>query len=146
MGVDEAWLCESEQAGRVALYHNLLSQAPADESSVQLGSALADEPLFRHYPRWPWLLGHWNKQVHLSICSLFVGRSGLRRLGLSRTAWPWYPVLFAPLNFTWCALHRLWPGGAARLATQGRQAQLHQLQLLFGPDRPEILALHRLKT
>jgi ER-bound oxygenase mpaB/B'/Rubber oxygenase, catalytic domain len=146
MGVDEEWLCDSEQAGRIALYRNLLSQAPADESSMVLGRALMEEPLQRHYPGWRWLKGHWNKQVHLSICRLFVGQHGMRNLGLPMWVLPWYPLVFAPLNFMWCGLHRALPGGRARLIAQGRRAQWQQLQIMFGPDQPEILAMGRVHT
>ena len=44
MGVDECWLCDDEQTGRVLLYRNLLSQAPSDASSVALGRALMSRP------------------------------------------------------------------------------------------------------
>src|SRR5699024_5348210 len=37
MGVDERWLREDEQSGRILLYQILLSQAPADTSSRKLG-------------------------------------------------------------------------------------------------------------
>lgn len=146
MGVEEEWLCDSEQAGRVALYQNLLSQAPADDSSRQLGQALMDEPLSRHYPRWQWLRRHWNKQVHLSICRLFVGKSGMQALGLPTWVPAWYPVMFAPLNFAWCALNRALPGGKVRLVAMGRRAQWAQLAVMFGPTKPEILAMGRVKT
>jgi ER-bound oxygenase mpaB/B'/Rubber oxygenase, catalytic domain len=139
MGVKEEWLCDSEQAGRIALYQNLLSQAPADESSVQLGRALMDEPLARQYPRWRWLTGQWNKAVHLSMCRLFVGKKGMKSLGLPTWIWPWYPVMFAPFNLAWCIIHRVLPGGRQRLIEQGRRAQWAQVDIMFGQDKPQIL-------
>lgn len=138
MGVEEEWLCDSEQAGRIALYRNLLSQAPADESSKQLARALMDEPLARRYPRWRWLNGQWNKAVHLSMCRLFVGKEGMRSLGLPTWVLPWYPVAFAPLNLVWCLFHRAWPGGRARLIDEGRRAQRAQIDIMFGQDMPQI--------
>lgn len=138
MGVDESLLCCSEQEGRIALYQNLLSQATADESSRQLGRALMDEPLHRHYSANSWLTGHWNKQVHLSIIRLFVGKHGMQALGLPRWIPPWYPILFAPLNASWCTLNRLTPGGKERLRRIGRKAQQRQLRTLFGEDQPAI--------
>ncbi len=146
MGVQDQWLCATEQDSRVALYQNLLSQAPADESSQQLGRALMDEPLARHYPRWRRLSGLWNKEVHLSICRLFVGSQGMRDLGLPTRVLPWYPLVFAPLNFVWCGINRLMPGGLARLRRMGAQAQLEQLTIMFGHDRPDILAMSGVKT
>lgn len=146
MGVKEEWLCDSEEAGRIALYQNLLSQAPADFSSQQLGRALMDEPLHRQYPHWRWLQGHWHKQVHLSICRLFVGRQGMRDLGLPTWIPAWYPVVFAPLNLVWCLVNRALPGGRERLVAQGRRAQWKQLAIMFGKQTPEILAMARMKA
>jgi hypothetical protein len=93
MGVEEALMCDDEQAGRVLLYRNLLSQAPSDESSVALGRALMDEPLARRY-RWgaAWR-GRWDRACHLSLVRWFIGAPGMRNLGLP-AVWPWYPVLW----------------------------------------------------
>ncbi|TVP56784.1 MAG: DUF2236 domain-containing protein [Halomonadaceae bacterium] len=139
MGLDESLLCETQQDALVALYQNLLSQPVADETSQQLGRALMDEPLGRHYPRLGWLHGRWEKQVHLSIIRWFIGKPGLKALGLPRGTLPWYPILFAPANALWCGLHRILPGGRERLIRQGRAAQHRQLRRLFGEALPEIL-------
>lgn len=40
MGLDARWLPETEQSGRALFYQILVSQAPPDESSRQLGHAL----------------------------------------------------------------------------------------------------------
>ncbi|GGE77076.1 hypothetical protein GCM10011533_31740 [Streptosporangium jomthongense] len=138
MGVDESLLCESEQEGRIALYQNVISQATADENSRRLGRALMDEPLGRHYANFPKLRGHWERQVHLSMTRLFVGGKGMEALGLPKSALPWYPALFAPLNAAWCAGHRIVPGGRNRLARLGRKAQRQQMRTLFGDGRPDI--------
>jgi hypothetical protein len=138
MGVDERWLCLNEMDGRVALYRNLLSQAPPDDSSVQLGRALMDEPLSRHYAHFAWLQGHYERARHLSICRMFLGRAGMRALGLPRFVLPWYPLLSAPLNLGWQGLHRLLPGGRDRLIRNGRKAQVDYLKVLFGQSRPDI--------
>ncbi|MDO9236309.1 MAG: oxygenase MpaB family protein [Aquabacterium sp.] len=92
MGVEADMLCDDEQAGRVLLYRNLISQAPSDGSSVLLARALMDEPLLRQYPwggRWR---GRFNRARHLSLVRWFVGSSGMKNLGLPPT-WPWYPLL-----------------------------------------------------
>ena len=116
MGVDESLLCTTEQQGRIALYQNVISQATADDSTRQLGRALMDEPLGRHYPNMHFLRGRWEKQVHLSIIRLFVGWRGMKDLGLPTWTLPWYPILFAPVNALWCAANRLMPNGRDRRA------------------------------
>lgn len=138
MGVDPNLLSTSLKDGYIALYQNLLSQATADETSQQLGRALMDEPLGRHYPHFGWLLARWDKQVHLSIVRWFVGRRGMKALGLPAWTPPWYPVIFAPANALWCLLHRALPGGRQRLSRWGRRAQERQQDILFGQEHRDI--------
>lgn len=137
MGVEPSMLYAEEMAGRIGLYHNILSQAPPDASSVALGRALMDEPLYRHYPRAAWLRGRFNKARHLSTVRLFVGAEGMRFLGLP-PAWPWYPVLTFLPRLVWTAAHRCWPGGFERLQRAGRREQLHYLPIMFGDQRPGV--------
>lgn len=134
MGVDASWLYETEMAGRVGLYHNLLSQAPPDDSSVALGRALMDEPLSRHYPRMGWLRGRFNKHRHLSVVRWFVGSEGMRNLGLPQ-ALPWYPALTLLPRLMWTGAHRLVPGGYGRLVSAGNQEQMDYLPIMFGKAR-----------
>lgn len=138
MGVNDQLLVSSEEEGRIALYKNLLSQATADESSKQLGRALMDEPLGRHYPNFHWLRSRWDKQVHLSIIRFFIGRRGMKALGLPTWVMPWYPLMFAPMNFIYQTLIRLFPNGKKILTESGRKAQTAQLGIMFGSARPDI--------
>lgn len=142
MGIEEPWLHRSENAGRIALYQNLLAQAPPDESSKALGQPLMDEPLQRHYPNLGWLRGRFNRAMHLSIARAFIGRAGLRALGLPDSTLPWYPVLNFPPRFAWHLLHRLLPGGRARLVRVGLAEQRDYLKTLFGGADPHIKAAH----
>lgn len=139
MGVDERLLVHSEQEGRIALYRNLLSQPMADDSSRQLAHALMDEPLQRHYPSNQWFRSHWDKHVHLSIIRFFIGRHGMRELGLPRHTLPWYPLLFTPCNYLAQSAIRCLPGGKGWLTKRGRNAQQGMLTILFGEHEPEII-------
>jgi hypothetical protein len=144
MGVDEALLFDGEVAARTGLYHNLISQAPPDASSVALGRALADEPLQRHYQvggawgpgmaRW---LGRFNKARHLSIVRLFVGREGMRHLGLPPTL-PWYPLATLPPRLLWTHALQTLPGGRDWLRSLGRRRQRAYLPVLFGLHKPGV--------
>jgi hypothetical protein len=131
MGVEEGLLFDTEMDARIGLYHNLLSQAPPDESSVALGRALMDEPLYRHYPWGGALRGRFNKYRHLSVTRLFVGGEGMRNLGLP-ASWPWYPLITGLPRLFWTGLHRLVPGAFAQLVRRGRKAQLDYLPVMFG--------------
>ncbi|WP_207301159.1 oxygenase MpaB family protein [Aquabacterium lacunae] len=131
MGVDEALLVSSEQEGRVALYRNLLSQAPADDSSVALARALMDEPLQRRYADWPKLRGWLNKHRHLSLVQWFVGARGMRALGLPLTL-PWYPVLTAAPKAASSVLAALSPVWRANRVVRGLAEQQAYLKVLMG--------------
>ncbi|ULQ47529.1 DUF2236 domain-containing protein [Flagellatimonas centrodinii] len=138
MGVDDRWLHHDEQSGRIALYHNLLAQAPPDATSRELGRALMDEPLGRHYQRFGWLQGRFNRARHLSIARTFLGRAGMRALGLPPTVLPWYPVLTTAPRWLLMQLLRQLPGGAERLSQHGLNAQAAYLPVLFGGDDPRL--------
>lgn len=138
MGVDEHGLCDSEQSGRRALYANLLSQAPPDDSSRQLGRALMAEPLQRRYRQLPGVQGYWNHAKHLSMVRAFVGRRGMAALGLPRGVLPWYPLLSAPPRLLWHSVHCALPGGRERLIRQGLKAQQDYLPILFGQQPPTL--------
>lgn len=139
MGVQPRWLYDDEMAARIGLYHNVVSQAPPDASSVALGRALMDEPLQRHYPWGGALRGRFNKARHLSLVRLFVGREGMQHLGLPPSS-VWYPALTLLPRLCWTASHRLWPGGMSRLALRGRAAQEAYLPIMFGGRKPGVAA------
>jgi hypothetical protein len=127
MGVDERWLVDTEQAGRVALYQHTLAQAPPDESSRALGRALMDEPLRRPYRTFRVLRQRFEHARHLSIQRAYLGRASMKALGLPTSVLPWYPLVSVPLVALWHLGHRLVPGGRDRLAQRGRAAQLRAL-------------------
>jgi hypothetical protein len=139
MGVDDSLLFEDEASARLGLYHNLLSQAPPDDTSVAMGRALMDEPLQRLYPSAGWLRGPWNKARHLSLVRLFVGREGMRNLGLPATL-PWYPLLTAAPRAVWAGAHRVLPSGMVALAQRGRREQEAYLPIMFGRKTPGVAA------
>lgn len=132
LGVEEDLLLEDEMAGRVRLYQVLLSQAPADASSRQLGRALMDEPLSHQYPCMPKLRGRYERAKNLSICRLFLGREGMHDLGLPGKVLPWFPLINAPRLALWHRLMRSVPGGLDWLVRKGRREQAAYFEMAFG--------------
>jgi hypothetical protein len=131
MGVDEAMLCDDELEGRVLLYRNLISQAPADATSAELARSLMDEPMYREYPWGRWWWGRFNKARHQSLVRWFVGRHGMARLGLP-VAWPWYPLLlFWPLTCRSLLLRWL-PFLKPIWRRWARRQQTHYLGVMMG--------------
>lgn len=141
MGVEERWLVDGEMEGRILLYQYTISQAPPDESSVQMGRALMDEPLHRPYPRFRTLRGRFVRARHLSINRLFLGRAGMRALGLPENVLPWYPLLTVPPALLQHGLWRAVPGGREHRIRAGRLAQELQLRDLTGA-KPVTAAMH----
>ncbi|MFZ5527186.1 MAG: oxygenase MpaB family protein [Pseudomonadota bacterium] len=145
MGVEDDLLFETEMEGRVGLYRNLLSQAPADDSSIALGRALMDEPLSRHYgnalPLLDKLQGRYERAKHLSICRFFLGGRSMSALGLPGGVLPWFPLMAVPVTALRHRLMRLLPGGHQALVRQGRAAQENYLAILFGSGEPDIARL-----
>jgi hypothetical protein len=131
MGVDESLMCDTESQGRALLYRNLISQAPADDTSIVLARALMDEPLYREYAwgaRW-W--GWFNKARHQSLVKWFIGRRGMKNLGLP-VAWPWYPMLmFWPMMLRSCVLRAV-PWLRPMWRKWARRQQTHYLGVLMG--------------
>lgn len=131
IGTDEAWLTDDEQEGRKLLYQITLSQKPPDETSRKLGRSLMDETLGVPYPFPRRLRARFEQARHLSVTRFFVGREGMRNLGLPAWMPPWYPLLSAPATFGWHVAHRLLPGGRKRLAQRGRRAHEALVALHF---------------
>ena len=140
MGVEERWLVDDEMAGRILLYQYTISQAPPDESSVQMGRALMDEPLHRPYAKFKKIRGQFVRARHLSINRLFLGRAGMRALGLPKGVLPWYPLLTVPPTLLKHGLLRVIPGGRQQLIRLGRAAQEEGLRELTGGGNPGVTA------
>ncbi len=138
MGVEERWLPRTEGEARKLLYELSLSITNADETSVQLGQALMDEPLHRAYRRLPRLQARYQRARHLSVSSLFLSRAARRGLGLPANSLPWYPLLRLPWNLLRHTLARLVPGGTARLERRGRQAVIDFLHQMTGDAQQNV--------
>lgn len=140
-GVEEGLLhnlADGERSGMAWLFKNLLSQRMADADSARLAQALANEPLHRHYPRWGWLMGRFNRSMHLSLARLCMGNETLRDLGLPVWTLPWYPLWMMVFNQTLHRVARLSPGGKAWLMKRGRAQQRNYLPVLFGEQAPAL--------
>ena len=138
LGVEPRWLPTDESSALVLLYEFLLSISNPDETSIELARPLADEPLGRPYPWLGALRGRFDRARHLSISRLFLGRAGMRNLGLPTWTVPWYPILNLPLNLLRHLVSRVLPGGKLRAAREGRRAQEEFLRLLSG-NQPVVI-------
>lgn len=145
MGVEEQWLVDKERDGLVRLYQTFLTQSRADWTSAELGRALSEEPLERHYqwgkyfPRLEKLRRRVYYHQHLSNSSLFLNRGQMKKLGLPDGVLPWFPLLTMPPRFARYTLQRFNPLLKKRLERQGRKAQLEALRSMFGDRKQDII-------
>lgn len=132
MGVDPRWLVCGEREGVVLLHHCLLTQSRPDQTSRELGQALAREPLERHYRRFSgarrWIAYH----THLSVSRYFLDRTKMRQLGLPGHIHAWYPWLTLLPRLSAYSVARLLPGLRAGQQRRGRRAQRQALATLLG--------------
>lgn len=133
MGVEDQWLAEDDRSALVLLCQLLLSLSNPDETSPQLARPMMlDEPLQRSYPNLAALRGRYERELHLSISRLFLGRGGMRNLGLPPNRLPWYPLLNLPRNLSRHLRSRLTRASQTRAALRGRLAQEAFLARLGG--------------
>lgn len=132
MGIEEEFLPESEQEGRVLLYQMALSLTDPDEAGRSLARALLDEPLNRPYRFLPALRRFYERERNLSINRFFLGGKAMAALGLPWRPLPWYPLLSAPLNALRFLAGNRSPVARERLARNGRLAQQAWIDSLVG--------------
>jgi hypothetical protein len=97
MGVDESLLIDTPSEGLEALYHNLLTQPMADQSSVKLARALLSPPEGLTRSWFESKQGQLQSQIHRSILRFSGGKQLLDDLGL-KPALPWFVLVAAPIN------------------------------------------------
>lgn len=132
MGIEPRWLATDERSALLLLYQLLLSLSNPDQTSIELARPMADEPLQRPYENFAALRGRFDRARHLSISRFFLGRTGMRNLGLSPWTLPWYPLLSLPRTLSRHLWSRLTPDGKQQLAIKGRRAQEDFLRMLSG--------------
>jgi hypothetical protein len=132
MGVDEKWLVQREADGVVLLNHTFMTQSRADWTSRELATALAQEPLERHYPLFEKARRKLAYHQHLSVSRYFLGREKMGQLGLPQDIGPWYAWLSTPPRALNYSVQRFLPALRAGLERKGRAAQKAALDSLFG--------------
>ncbi len=132
MGIEEQWLPRDNREALALLYHLLLSITNPDETSVQLAQPMMDEPFHRPYPQGTTWRPRYARALHLSVTRAFLGRKGMRNLGLPENTLPWYPVVNFPFFLGRQIISRLVPKGLEWQARAGRRAQDEFLRLLTG--------------
>ncbi|KGD65363.1 hypothetical protein Y5S_01256 [Alcanivorax nanhaiticus] len=139
MGVEERWLVDTERQGIVLLQHTLMTQSRPDETTRELGKALADEPLERHFSHLQGIQRRLAYEKHLSMSSYFLDKEKMAQLGLPASTLPWYPVVTLVPRFVGHVSQRYNPVMRRRQERRGRRDQLEMLNQMFGEAEQGII-------
>lgn len=140
LGVDEAWLFDTERAQHHFSYHVLLSQDDVTEAGRRLTHSIVDAQPHLHYRRFARFQRWYAPRRLLSMLRPFLGTASMRELGL-------------PLRMPWATVHAL-AGNTVRYRLLGRtqwgrrridawaeRYRDEQLYRYFGDAAPDVGAL-----
>lgn len=138
MGVDEDWLFDTEREQNAFDYHILLAQSDVTPAGAALTGALVDGEAAALDRGWPRAVrGRYARQRLLSMLSYFLGRRGMRDLGLP-AAVPWaIPGVVAKNLFQSGVLART-RAGRRYLERRGDRYRARRIRALFGGAEPGI--------
>ncbi|MCW2789179.1 MAG: hypothetical protein JWP56_1482 [Aeromicrobium sp.] len=137
MGVNEDWLFDEEREQHRFSYHVLLAQDGVTEAGPQLSNAILDAQLQLHHRRFPRIARAYERARLLSMLRVFLGRQGLRDLGLP-VRLPWATAALVPLNVVRYHVLGRTSWGEARLHRRAARARETLTFRYFGPDEAEI--------
>lgn len=137
IGVNEDWLCDTEHQQHRLNYHILLAQAHVSEAGPQLANGILDAQGRLHFRRFEGLQRRYTRARLLSMLRLFLGKQGMRDLGLP-VRLPWAAVGIIPLNLMKYYVIGRTPWGERRLQSQGQKHRAELLERHFGRDEPEL--------
>jgi hypothetical protein len=141
MGINEDWLCDSERRQHELNYHQLLTQSYGSPAGPPLAKAIVDGQRELHFGRFAKVRGWFARARLLSMLSFFLGRKGMRDLGLTFVV-PWaIPPLVAANFLRYHVLGRFNVG--RRYLLRGGERYLRKLlHNYFGDDVPDVGVLH----
>ncbi|MFF3501708.1 oxygenase MpaB family protein [Streptomyces sp. NPDC003247] len=140
MGVDEDWLFDRELAQHRFNYHLLLTQSYGGAAGPPLANALVAAQGSLHFTRFARVRRAYARARLLSMLRYFLGRRGMRDLGLPASL-PWaVPPLLAANLLRYHVLGRTAAGRAYLLRSGDRFVRRH-LRRHFGEQAPDVGAL-----
>ncbi|MFF2848791.1 oxygenase MpaB family protein [Streptomyces sp. NPDC058001] len=141
IGVDEDWLCDRELRQHRLNYHQLITQSYGSAAGPPLANAVVDAQGALHFDHFAGVRRAYARARLLSMLRYFLGRRGLRDLGLPM-AWPWaVPPLLACNILRYHVLGRTEAGRAYLLRRGDRFTGRHRHRY-FGDQAPDVGTLH----
>jgi hypothetical protein len=140
VGLDDAWLVETEKEQHRLNYHILMGQADISEAGPKLAQAIVAAQRDLHFERFP-RIGRWlTRERLLSMLTTLLGPKSMREFGLPLRP-PWAVAYVVALNTVRFHLVGRTAWGERQLQRWGERVQRRVLFRHFGADRPEIGAL-----
>ncbi|MGP3982575.1 oxygenase MpaB family protein [Streptomyces sp. KR80] len=141
LGVDEDWLFDSELHQHHLSYHQLITQSYGSAAGPPLARAVVEAQRALHFTRFAGVRRAYARARLLSMLRYFLGRQGMRDLGL-RVALPWaVPPLLAANFLRYHVLGRT-AAGRDRLLRSGDRFTRRHLRQYFGDQAQDVGALH----
>lgn len=137
MGVDDAWLVDTEKEQHRLNYHILIAQAGISEAGPQLAQSIVDSQNDLHFDRFG-RLGQWTSRERLlSMMTTLLGPRSMREFGLPLRP-PWAMAYILVLNAVRYRIIGRTTRGRQYLQVWGDRVRRRVMYRHFGPDRPEI--------
>jgi hypothetical protein len=140
MGVDDAWLVDTEKEQHRLNYHVLIAQAGISEAGPRLAQSIVEAQNDLHFDRFA-RIGRWlTRERMLSMLTTLLGPRSMRELGLPMRP-PWAVAYIIVLNGLRYRILGRTAWGERYLQRWGDKVPQRVMYRHFGPDRPEIGAL-----
>ncbi|MHB9757012.1 oxygenase MpaB family protein [Streptomyces sp. BYX5S] len=134
MGVAPQWLTDDENVRHHWNHHILLASAGQTQAGRDLARHALDAQAERRFghrnPLVERLHGRYERARQTSLLGVFMGRDGMRDLGLRRRL-PWALVLSLAVNTVRYRVLGVLPGGRRRLEAYGARVQDRMLASMF---------------
>lgn len=142
LGVDDDWLTDVERDQHALNYHLLLAQSYGGTAGPVLARAVVEVQRELDYKRFNRLRGRYERARLRSMLSYFLGRRGMRDLGLGYAV-PWAIPQIAAANVVRHHLLGRTAAGRKRLERGGDAFSRKILGWYFGADAPAIAPVAR---
>lgn len=137
MGVNEDWLFDTEREQHRFNYHILLAQGDVTPAGAELANGILDAQETLHFHRFARLGRAYTRARLLSMLRLFLGKQGMRDLGLPVRR-PWATLGIVPNNVVRHHVLGRTGWGDRSLHRRAEKARDTLMFRYFGPDQPEI--------
>ena len=137
MGVDDAWLVDTEKEQHRLNYHVLIAQAGISEAGPRLAQSIVEAQNDLHFDRFA-RIGRWMARERLlSMLTTLLGPRSMRELGLPCGRRGRWRTSSSSMRLRYRILGRTaW--GERYLQRWGDKVPQRVMYRHFGPDRPEI--------